>query len=478
MKISLESLNLKSNGCTINTLDIINMYPSIKHKLIRKAINHFCMDRLNEEEEVVIAAALEMQQFSMGNTIVTFRDKFYEYGVNADPMERGLTIGGYDSAWLADMVAGYLLELADDHFAMTSFFGMYRDDGNVIFEGEKSNDDIKDWLAHFQAKVNEDVGGNDIQFTMDIWRPGKPSETIVPKILKVVGTEIFPYLDIGMKFDESQDLYFELYSKPGYTSKYLNLKSHHPASCKKAVPRGVSIRLAGLTTETAQNSNLSLSTIYPKVHKALQTSGYLTGDSKLPKLGGILSSRERERMEAICWKEEWSKDKRNTYCLTKYDGNWRTPIHKTIKQLRDNRGLKWLRVRMVYKRHQNVKEMLLGDLQTKTLRGIVTVEYEKKTRKGKCTCREKVNGQCIYKSECETVGVVYQITCKCCDSIYIGKTQRTLKKRTMEHYTTVGKIWQRRQDALRNLNAPAPSTASISVSSNQSARTTSLAGDC
>ena len=40
-------------------------------------------------------------------------------------MERSLTIGGYDSAWLADLVGGYLLEMAEDHFGMTRFFGMY-----------------------------------------------------------------------------------------------------------------------------------------------------------------------------------------------------------------------------------------------------------------------------------------------------------------------------------------------------------------
>jgi hypothetical protein len=110
LKVQLEQLNLKADGCTIASLDIINMYPSIKHRLIRQAINHYCAD-INEEEQEVIDAALEMQQFSMGNTIITFRDKYYEYGVSDDPMERGLTIGGYDSAWLADMVAGYLLDL-------------------------------------------------------------------------------------------------------------------------------------------------------------------------------------------------------------------------------------------------------------------------------------------------------------------------------------------------------------------------------
>ena len=37
-----------------------------------------------------------------------------------------------------------------------------------------------------------------MKFTMDIWRPGKPSRTIVPKKVKVIGAETFPYLDMKM----------------------------------------------------------------------------------------------------------------------------------------------------------------------------------------------------------------------------------------------------------------------------------------
>ena len=67
----------------------------------------------------------------------------------------------------------------------------------------------------------------------------------------------------------------------------------------------------------------------------------------MPKLGSILNSHKRENMEANLRKEEWKKDKRNVYCLTKFSGNWHTPIQKTIKKLANKRDLKWLRVRMV-----------------------------------------------------------------------------------------------------------------------------------
>ena len=43
---------------------------------------------------------------------------------------------------------------------MTLFFGMYRDDGgNVVFKGDRSAEELEDWLFSFQNKVNEDVGG-------------------------------------------------------------------------------------------------------------------------------------------------------------------------------------------------------------------------------------------------------------------------------------------------------------------------------
>ena len=172
---------------------------------------------------------------------------------------------------------------------------------------------------------------------------------------------------------------------------------------------------------TTQNQNKSLSVIYPSVHKALQAVGHLSGDSKLPQLGKVLSNQEREQIEAEVRKDERSKDKRNTYLLTRWSGHWRKPIHKTMKNLKEKRGLGWLHVSMVYKRHNNLKEMLLGDIQQKCMMGIKTAEYVKKTRKKKCSCRHKVDGRCLYREECETAGAIYKITCKCCQDFMLER---------------------------------------------------------
>ena len=79
LKEELEKINLKKKEVTTAKLDIVNMYPSIQFKLVRKAINYFSKS-LSKEEKEKIEDCLEMIKFGMSNTLVSFIDKFYEYG--------------------------------------------------------------------------------------------------------------------------------------------------------------------------------------------------------------------------------------------------------------------------------------------------------------------------------------------------------------------------------------------------------------
>ena len=175
-------------------------------------------------------------------------------------------------------------------------------------------------------------------------------------------------------------------------------------------------------------------------------------------------------MEAQFRKEEWKKDKRNVYILSRYSGHWRTPIPNTIKRLRKKYGLGWLRVRMLNKRHQNLKEMLLGDIATKVMKGIQPTEYVKATRKKKCNCRQssKVDGKCLWNEECETTGVIYKATCKICDDFYLGKTQRGLKKRCQEHYWGIGKFFDKKKKFETRLSTPLSPDVDVSSTSSKS----------
>jgi len=134
--------------------------------------------------------------------------------------------------------------------------------------------------------------------------------------------------------------------------------------------------------------------------------------------------------------------------------------------------LGWLRVRMVKKRHQNLKEMLLGDLQAKVMQGIEIQPTTKSQKKCRCHKSHHVNGRCLYKGECETPSVIYKLTCKCCGDYYLGKTQNTLKKRVQCHYQGVGQFWDLKRTVNRGNGLELESIRASSSPSTKSHMTT------
>jgi hypothetical protein len=71
---------------------------------VQDAVQNYALQLPTIDHEK-IQRCLDILKFSMGNTIITFCDKYYEYGVDRDPDCRGLTIKGFDSALLANLEA-------------------------------------------------------------------------------------------------------------------------------------------------------------------------------------------------------------------------------------------------------------------------------------------------------------------------------------------------------------------------------------
>jgi hypothetical protein len=139
---------------------MVKHYASVLLQLKQKQINK-CLDILC---------------FSMGNTIVSFQNKYYEYGVDSDPDRHGLTIGGFKSAFLANLEATYIFDklnmLLTQH---VRFIGTYQDDKIIIFWSQRTTRWLTQWLNIFQRKVDDLLRTKDIQFTMEIWSPGEYS---------------------------------------------------------------------------------------------------------------------------------------------------------------------------------------------------------------------------------------------------------------------------------------------------------------
>jgi len=66
--------------------------------------------------------------------MITFQDRYYECGGNEEEEDKGLMIGGYEPAWLADLVAAYILDNTEARFRGTTYRGIYRDEAS---RGEK-----------------------------------------------------------------------------------------------------------------------------------------------------------------------------------------------------------------------------------------------------------------------------------------------------------------------------------------------------
>ena len=191
-------------------------------------------------------------------------DKYYEYGGSLNVDERGLTIGGYESAWLADLVAAFILETSKEFFVRASFFGIYRDDGIVAFRKQPTTEWIVTWLELFQSKVNELCETEDISFTAEIWQPSLTSTTIqVNDDITIVQGPCFPYLDMTISWNCRGELRFKVYTKPNQQLKYLNKGSCHTHHCFTAIPRGVFGRLARLTSKTRRNLKTPINELYP-----------------------------------------------------------------------------------------------------------------------------------------------------------------------------------------------------------------------
>ena len=128
----------------------------------------------------LLIPALNMIQFAMCNTLLTFRGKYYEYGSGMKVEEKGLTIGGYGSAFLADIAAAHIMEMAECAKLFESVLFkdiIYRDDGIMCVKRIWNAKDVEDWLYKFQNVANEALGSERLKFTAELW---SPNSIVVP----------------------------------------------------------------------------------------------------------------------------------------------------------------------------------------------------------------------------------------------------------------------------------------------------------
>ena len=132
-----------------------------------------------------LEAGLEMLKFSMSNCLIHFGEGYFQCRTEKDPLKRVLSIGGFDSAWLADLDACYILERTEpvwkDQFA---YFKIYCDDVCALARNTTVRK-LQKWFNNFQRGVDWVTRGI-IKFTMKILKPSDEKRRKINEMITVL----------------------------------------------------------------------------------------------------------------------------------------------------------------------------------------------------------------------------------------------------------------------------------------------------
>jgi hypothetical protein len=91
-------------------------------------------------------------------------------------------------------------------------------------------------------------------------------------------------------------------------------------------------------------------------------------------------------------------------------------------------------LKMSYQRFPNLREMSAKYLASKLTEGIQSLDFIVRD----CNCKDQTGkGRCQYGNMCRVPIVIYKITCKMTNKIYIENTQQNFKKRMTGHFQDV-----------------------------------------
>ena len=413
-----EKMDIKKTRNTLVSFDVQSMYPSCRHSYIKKAILHFSKDFSADDKEKVLKY-WDTCKFGMRHVLLRHRDEYFEFrGCDATGDDPGLAIGSYESAFFADLTMAYLFEkLKTDFGESCSYWGIYRDDAVLVFNGVKSSRRLKIWHQVISAKIAKIMP--DIKFTMTEW-----------------DDDGLAFLDIFLFWDDEGELSWKTYKKENSVTKYLNSDSPgHSKTCKTSIPDAVFGRLANLTKKSKTLSNTRVSDHYPEHTSALKAAGLCRNSSSplAATFGQKWGNSEVAEIVKNSKKRRIRPKNRTIYFVCSYFGRFlKEPIHKILKRLRDYHGVKWLRARMAYTKFASMESQVQGDLQRKVDKGIAAKEFVD----WPCNCTKNTKndkGLCMFDGKCRKACLIYSFRCRICDSEYIGSTQRFIKKRLNEH---------------------------------------------
>ena len=111
------------------------------------------------------------------------------------------------------------------------------------------------------------------------------------------------------------------------------------------------------------------------------------------------------------------------------------PFQCTINYLIESYRLSWLYLQMSHSIFLNLNNIFNRELTITLQRGIIPIDFVDWV----CICTKNslINDKCAFSGTRQKIFLIYEVTCKNGDKIYIGNIQQTLKKYMNGHSSNI-----------------------------------------
>ena len=408
-----------------------------------KAVWCFARDLCKNEKDK-LKVGLEMLKLGMSTQIVQFNGTYYKH-VGNDEQDPGLTIGGYESACLSDLLVAFVFEKLNPKLFSNNFIlsKMHRDDGLLVTKKNWNINEFKTWIETFQEEVNKLLQSEKLQFALDVWMHNElestNNEITLNEKVTTNKTNAFPFLDVKMTWNDSI-ITHEAHFKENQRIKHLSKESTHKETVFHATPRGVFNRLSLLTTFNDSNTNKRVDELHPTHAKALVQAGIMK-KNEFPILSECVKEPSKLKAPLIDSVEKFNYDYDRTShftigCCNAWKHNF-TP--RLIKRLKNKHQMTWIRTRMACRRFENIEELMISHANNMVMKNWMSRDFKQRD----CNCNvanEDAKGKCMFNGQCRMTCVIYELQCKISKKKHIGQTQQNLKERTNQHFNDVVKL--------------------------------------
>ena len=225
-KSYLEDLKIWKNSftskdCTLSTVDIVSLYPSLSVSLVTKALVE-ALNSCSEYDENTVNNIVGLCKLALSNNFIVFQEKFYK-------QKRGIITGDNNSVTIANISLHYIMIRATK-LSSTFLVRRYIDDIIFISKNKSVSDEVIADLIYTFDKFN-------LKLTYTNMSTEDNNLTL-------------PFLDVEhvlTKENNKSFFYTRNFIKPtAINSTFLNGKSFHPLNIFKGIISGEEKRMKRL----------------------------------------------------------------------------------------------------------------------------------------------------------------------------------------------------------------------------------------